>query len=109
VHRHTRKVLKVYAERRALIAQLLREELAEHLHFDLPDGGLAVWARFAPSVDMLRLVDTARRERLQLLPGSAFSLSGRDVQGARLGFASLDELELRRAVQRLRAALRKLR
>lgn len=109
VHRHTRKVLRVYAERRARIAQLLREELAEHLQFDLPDGGLAVWVRFAPSVDVMRLVDTARRERLQLLPGSAFSVSGRDVQGARLGFASLDESELPRAVQRLRAALRKLR
>ncbi|HEX4052308.1 MAG TPA: PLP-dependent aminotransferase family protein [Steroidobacteraceae bacterium] len=108
VHRHTRRVLKVYAERRELIARLLRDELADHLQFDLPDGGLAVWARFTPPVDVLRLVEAARRERLQLLPGSGFSVSGRDVQGVRLGFASLDEDELRRAVARLRAALRKL-
>jgi GntR family transcriptional regulator/MocR family aminotransferase len=109
VHRHTRRVLKIYAERRELIARLLRDELADHLQFDLPDGGLAVWARLAPPVDVLRLVEAARRERLQLLPGSGFSLSGRDVQAVRLGFASLDEAELRRAVQRLSAALHKLR
>lgn len=109
VHRHTRKVLKVYAERRALMARLLREALAERLAFDLPDGGLAVWARFVPAVDIAALVQAARRERLQLLPGSAFALSGADVQGVRLGFASLDESELRRAVQRLRTALAHLR
>lgn len=109
VQRHTRKVLRIYAERRALIARLLREELADHLQFDLPDGGLAVWARFTPALDVLRLVESARRERLQLLPGSAYSLFGHDVQGVRLGFASLDEIELRRAVQRLRSALRTLR
>ncbi len=109
VHRHTRKVLRIYAQRRELLAQLLREELDGHLEFDLPDGGLAVWVRFTPAVDAARLIEAARRERLQLLPGSAFSLSGAAVQGARLGFASLDETELRRAVQRLRAAFGKLR
>ncbi len=109
VHRHTRKVLRVYAERRALIARLLQEELAGHLQFDLPDGGLAVWARVAASINVARLADAARAERLQLLPGGAFSLSGQSVQGVRLGFASLDEAELRRAVQRLRTALGKLR
>jgi GntR family transcriptional regulator/MocR family aminotransferase len=109
VHRHTRRVLKVYAERRALMDRLLREELDGHIEFDLPDGGLAVWARFRPGVDLVRLAELARHERLHFLPGSAFSISAQPVQGARLGFASLDAAELHRAVQRLRLALTKLR
>jgi GntR family transcriptional regulator/MocR family aminotransferase len=109
VHRHTRRVLRIYAQRRELLAQLLREELDGQLQFDLPDGGLAVWVRFAAATDTMRLIEAAHRERLQLLPGSAFSLSGAEVRGARLGFASLDETELRRAVQRLRTACAKLR
>jgi GntR family transcriptional regulator/MocR family aminotransferase len=109
VHRHTRKVLRIYAERRALIARLLREELAGLLEFDLPDGGLAVWVRLTATLDIKHLPEAARQERLQLLPGSAFSVAGRSVQGLRLGFASLDDTELRRGVQRLRAALRRLR
>jgi GntR family transcriptional regulator/MocR family aminotransferase len=109
VHRHTRKVLKLYRERRAALASALREELAGTVDFDLPDGGLAVWVRFAESIDLTRLAQLAREERLHLLPGSAFALTPRRVQGARLGFARLDALELKRATQRLRAALTKLR
>jgi GntR family transcriptional regulator / MocR family aminotransferase len=109
VHRHTRKVLRVYAERRGLIAELLRERFAERIAFDLPDGGLAVWVRFEAGVDVTRLCELAREERLNVLPGSAFSLTGQPVQGVRLGFASLDAGELRRAVDRLRNAFAKLR
>ncbi len=109
IHRHTRRVLKIYGERRALLAKLLVEELSAHVDFDLPDGGLAVWVRFRSDVDPVRLADLARRERLQLLPGGAFSLTGRPVPGARLGFASLDPDELRRAAQRLGVALDAMR
>jgi GntR family transcriptional regulator/MocR family aminotransferase len=109
IHRHTRKVLKIYGERRALLAQLLREELSGDIDFDLPDGGLAVWVRLRAGVDPVRLAELARLQRLQLLPGDAFSITARRVQGARLGFASLDPDELRRAVQRLAAALAAVR
>jgi GntR family transcriptional regulator/MocR family aminotransferase len=109
VHRHTRRVLKIYAERRALIDRLLREELEGHIQFDLPEGGLAVWARFKPGLDLAHLADTARRERLHFQPGGAFAIDAQPVHGARLGFASLDAGELRLAVRRLRVALTKLR
>jgi len=109
VHRHTRKVMRVYAERRALIADLLRDRFDGRIEFDLPDGGLAVWVRFEAGIDVARLAELARRERLQFLPGGAFSLTAQPVQGARLGFASLDVGELRRAVDRLWAALESLR
>jgi GntR family transcriptional regulator/MocR family aminotransferase len=109
IHRHTRKVLRIYSERRALLAQILREEFSAQIDFDLPDGGLAVWVRFRAGVDPVRLAELACGEHLQILPGDAFSLTARRVAGARLGFASLDPNELRRAAQRLGAALAALR
>jgi DNA-binding transcriptional MocR family regulator len=42
------------------------------------------------------------------MPSAAFSINDKPVHGLRLGFASLNEAELRRAVQRLNAAYRKL-
>lgn len=108
VHRHTRKVLKLYAERRQLMAQLL-QGLAPDAEFDLPDGGLAIWLRFADAIDLHQLATLARAERLQLLPGDAFAIQPQRVQGARLGFASLEPAELRRAVDKLGSALRKMR
>jgi GntR family transcriptional regulator/MocR family aminotransferase len=109
IHRHTRRVLKIYSERRATMAQLLRQDFGGRLDFNLPDGGLAVWVRFGADIDLPRLAELARAERVDFLPGSAFSLTGQRVQGARLGFASLDGGELRHASQRLRAAWARLR
>jgi GntR family transcriptional regulator/MocR family aminotransferase len=127
LHRHARKMLKVYAERRALLAELLHDRLAGQIEFDLPDGGLAIWARFAAGVNVTRLAELARHESLNILPGNAFCATNhaeqavkgvrgaqgeargaQQVQALRLGFASLDARELRRAVDLLRAALAKL-
>jgi GntR family transcriptional regulator/MocR family aminotransferase len=50
IHRHTRRVLRVYSERRTMMAGLLREHFGSDIEFDLPDGGLAVWVRFKDGV-----------------------------------------------------------
>jgi GntR family transcriptional regulator/MocR family aminotransferase len=108
LHRHTRKVLQRYRERRTLLAELLADAFDERVTFTLPDGGLAVWLRFDPSVDLERLAVLARIQRVQVMPSAAFSINDKPVHGLRLGFASLNEAELPRAVQRLDAAYRKL-
>ncbi|MEJ1962851.1 MAG: PLP-dependent aminotransferase family protein [Gammaproteobacteria bacterium] len=109
IHRHTRRVMRIYSERRTYIAKLLEEHFGSAIDFDLPDGGLAVWVRFQGAVDVDRLLQLARVEGVQFLPGSAFAITGGRVQGARLGFASLDPGELRKATQRLSTALGKMR
>jgi len=53
---------------------------------------------------MLMSSPPGRAEGVQLLPGSAFATASARVQGARLGFASLDPAELRKATHRLRVA-----
>jgi GntR family transcriptional regulator/MocR family aminotransferase len=109
IHRHTRRVLRVYAERRLLIAELLTNLFGAEIEFNMPDGGLAVWVRFQDSVDVDKLARLALAEGVSILPGSAFATGSARVQGARLGFASLDPTELRKAMQRLRVAFDKLR
>jgi GntR family transcriptional regulator/MocR family aminotransferase len=108
IHRHTRRVLRVYSERRTLMAELLRENFGSDIEFDLPDGGLAVWVRFKGNIDVDEFARLARAQGVQLLPGSAFATASAHVQGARLGFASLDPAELRNATHRLRVAFGKL-
>lgn len=109
IHRHTRKVLQIYGRRRTLMGQLLTSAFDGRVSFDLPPGGLAVWLRFDPAVNLVRLAELAQAERVRFQPGSIFATEGQAVQGARLGFASLDDTELRRAVQRLSSAFAKLR
>jgi GntR family transcriptional regulator/MocR family aminotransferase len=104
VKRHTRRALKVYAERRGVFADLLRRELSDHVSFQLPDGGLAIWIDVDPAVDLDAVSTSAARSGLRFYPGGAFAMDGAPVAGARLGFARLNPAELEQAVARLRRA-----
>jgi GntR family transcriptional regulator/MocR family aminotransferase len=102
---HARKVLRIYAARRECLARQLREAFAEKVSFSLPQGGLALWVNFDPSIDLETLAQTARRHLVALTPGQAFATNGHPPAGARLGFGSLNEPELAEAANRLKKAL----
>jgi GntR family transcriptional regulator/MocR family aminotransferase len=104
LHRHTRKVMKLYGERREHFAGLLKSQFGSRIEFAIPDGGLAFWVQFRDT-DLDRLAEAAARHGVTILPASAFTTTPRPVHAARLGFASMDLTELRKATQRLRAAL----
>ena len=108
IRRHARKVLRIYDARRMLFADLLKREFGSAIEFDVPDGGLAFWVRFAGDVDVGKLVANAARHGVKILPGATYSMSGEATSGLRLGFASLNEQELAEAVKRLAASWRSL-
>jgi GntR family transcriptional regulator/MocR family aminotransferase len=101
--RHLRRVRRTYAERRDLLADLLRLELGGHLSFSLPDGGLALWLRAEGGLGLEGLVGAARREGLLLHPPGRFFL-GEAWPCTRMAFAQADPDGLREAVRRLKAA-----
>jgi GntR family transcriptional regulator/MocR family aminotransferase len=105
IRRHTRRVMKVYAERRRVFAGLLSQSLNSLADFSLPDGGLAVWLNFADHVDPAALPAAALAQRLRVYPGAAFAADGAPVRGVRLGYARLNVVELAQAVGRLRRAV----
>jgi GntR family transcriptional regulator/MocR family aminotransferase len=106
VHSHTRKVMKIYVERRDAFAKLLTKHFNSDIEFSLPDGGLAFWLRFARTVDVDAMTRAARRIGIDLLPGSHFSNSGVAIQAARLGFARMTTDEIQVATRKLKEAFR---
>ncbi len=102
---HTRKVLRIYAERRECLAAALAAELGAAVRFTAPQGGLALWLTFANGIDAAGLAKAAMAQGVGFTPGQAFASETEVVNGARLGFGSLDETELREAVLRLKRAL----
>jgi GntR family transcriptional regulator/MocR family aminotransferase len=104
LHRHTRKVMKLYGDRRDTFAGLLKSLFAGRIEFTVPDGGLAFWVKFK-GADLDRLAAAAARHGVTILPASAFTTTPRPVDAARLGFASMDTSELKKATQRLYNAL----
>jgi GntR family transcriptional regulator / MocR family aminotransferase len=105
--RHFRKALRTYHARRDFFCDLLTTELADNVQFMKPDGGLAVWATFAPDIDMAALAERAGRAGLFLSSGLVHNPPGQApaLNSTRLGFASSTEEELAKAVAVLKSVL----
>ncbi len=104
VQRHVRRARCIYRDRRALFIELLRQGFGAQLEFDVPNGGVALWVR-ASDIDMSAWATAAVRHKVAFQSGEHFDFNSRPVRAARLGFACLDNAELREAVRRLRTAL----
>ena len=102
--RHIRKTRRIYAARRDVLAHELTAHLNDALQFDIPAGGLALWVRLRPQFSAKIWADRARRLGVDLHPWT----QGPDATCAhnafRLGFAHLEEAELKRLVALLVAS-----
>ncbi len=103
--RHLRKTKKAYAARRDHLIKLLSPFQGSRFTFESPSGGLAVWLKALPEVDLESWVLSARNRGLVLHPPSRFSFA-QASQGTRMGFSQLDEVGLEQAVDRLNLAWR---
>jgi GntR family transcriptional regulator/MocR family aminotransferase len=101
--RHARRMRGIYAARREVLAQELRS--LPCLEFDLPAGGIGVWTRVDPSVDVAAWQARAAGHGVSFRIGRQFSADAVPPNALRLGFAALDEGELAEAVRRMRRAL----
>ena len=101
--RHLKKSVKVYRQRRDFFVRLLREQLGDFVRFQPPAGGMAVWTTFSPTVDLLALEAYARRQGIWLDDVRRWQT----YRALRLGFASLNEEEMRRGVGVLRDGIQR--
>ncbi|BDD12043.1 GntR family transcriptional regulator (plasmid) [Fulvitalea axinellae] len=97
IQQHLRKSLRIYQKRRDLMAEILTQDFAEFLQFEIPSGGMSIWAEAVNDLD-LELVSARMIKRYGWwIPDykkfNAFGLNHRE--GIRLGFASLNEKEMR--------------
>lgn len=101
--RHTRRMRRVYRARRDVLVDALAPIRA--LSVDVPRGGMALWVRsdVAPALVEKR----AAREGVGIATARAYALAPEAGSRpyVRLGFAALDESELREAARRLARAL----
>ena len=103
--RHIRRMRRIYAQRRAVMVGALRQNLSEFITFDVPPGGMALWARLADGLDADACASAAADRGVLVQPSSRFT-DARDVHALRIGFASLPEARLEEAVRRLGEAVR---
>jgi GntR family transcriptional regulator/MocR family aminotransferase len=103
IQRHLKKALKIYQERRDVFTSLLQEELGEELSFTSPPGGLSVWTKWNPKLNLMRISKNCLKRNLHL-PQELLYQTGNST-AMRLGFGNLTEQELAESVNILRQAV----
>jgi len=108
IKRHLKKANKIYHARRDYFCNLLTKELSRYLAFEVPDGGLAVWASYLNGLSAKKVADTARELGLSLGNGCEYYHYGDpSSKTVRLGFASLTFEEMEEAIGLLKKAILK--
>ena len=105
---HIRAVSAMYGRKAALMAQLLQEKCPQ-VSFEMPQGGMFLWATLPPVVPVPEFVQACLDEKLAVIPGSAFYVdASAPCQGVRLNFSTPSEDAICRGVDIMARVLRKL-
>jgi GntR family transcriptional regulator/MocR family aminotransferase len=106
IQKHLRKSLRVYRERRDAFCRLLKEELADYVQFQVPDGGLAVWTKFEASIDLVALAQRSLQQDLYFSDNLWHKNAAIQMNATRLGFASSTPEELAQCIDILLGLLK---
>ncbi len=73
----------------------MQKNLKNEVNFQIPEAGMAVWAKFDKQIDLVKTAENARKNGLYLSNGLQHNLPDKNNNSTRLGFASstVDELE----------------
>lgn len=105
IRRHLRKAIQHYRYRRDVLCELLNQEMNSYIEFKKPEGGLAAWVRFDKALDLPTIAQKAAQKGLYFPNGLGYNPPNQLLNATRLGFASLNEEELEKAVQLLRSCI----
>ncbi|MFY0652212.1 MAG: PLP-dependent aminotransferase family protein [Cyclobacteriaceae bacterium] len=89
IQRCLKKAVLAYKKRRDIFCSTLHSEIGDQIQFNIPDGGMAIWATFKNGIIIKELVTQAESNGLFLNIDPE-----RTPHSCRFGFASMDEKEL---------------
>lgn len=98
IRRHLAKTLRTYRHRRDFFCTLLKDKLRGEVEFKTPEGGMAVWVKFADDINFDSLVMEASKRGLHINHASVYNPDSTNLNSTRMGFASLNEEEMERAI-----------
>jgi len=109
IHRYKKKAIKAYQKRLDLFCELFKKhELSQHADYERPEGGLAVWVRWKPHINLVTLSEHCESKELSLSNGLGYNPPGQLLNSNRMGFAFLNESEMTRAFQILTQAIEEI-
>ncbi|MFJ6484467.1 aminotransferase-like domain-containing protein [Streptomyces sp. NPDC091682] len=102
---HISTVRTAYRARRDALQSALSRSLPADCEWNLPAGGMFLWARLPEGHDATDLLGTAVAHGVAFVPGAPFYATAPDPRTLRLNFTTHAPAEIAEGVDRLRAAL----
>ncbi len=96
---------EVYARRLSVLLECAREHLTGLLEISAIEAGLQTVGRLCDGIDGETAARAAAEHDVEVTPLSRYDRGRAAREGLHLGFASVDEKEIRRGVRQLAAAL----
>jgi GntR family transcriptional regulator/MocR family aminotransferase len=107
IKRHMKKALNIYHQRRDFVCDLLQQKLSDVIDFKVPDGGLAIWAKFDKSVPLIPLTEKMKAQGVVLSSGTVHNNEiNSSLNATRMGFGFMTEKESEHAVSVLTKTIR---
>lgn len=105
INRILKKLRKTYQERRDYFCKKLKVELGQHLHFNVPTGGLSIWINFNQSINLIELKRNCAKKGL-FIPQTILYQTKKQT-AIRIGFAHLNFEEIDEVVTILKEEITK--
>ncbi|MBC3381430.1 PLP-dependent aminotransferase family protein [Serratia fonticola] len=99
------KIRAAYKQKGEILAGLVEKELGDVISFDMPKGGMFLWARFRQQFNATEWLNTTLKQGVVFVPGEYFFSDKPDRSTFRLSFATATEQQMQEAVARLRHSL----
>jgi len=98
IRRHMKKSLQEYHRRRDFLCSLLTSHFSDIIDFKIPDGGLAIWAKFDKSIPLPPLTEKLKTQGIVMSNGLIHNTGSASLNSTRLGFAWMNEKETEKAI-----------
>jgi GntR family transcriptional regulator/MocR family aminotransferase len=104
--KHIKKANKLYTKRCAYTCRMLERRLSQWINFKYPSGGMAIWIRFNPSIDLAMFIRRSAAMGLHFLSTQYTNTESMNHNGLRFGYASLSEPEIEKAISIMETCLK---
>ncbi|MBV8749201.1 MAG: PLP-dependent aminotransferase family protein, partial [Candidatus Eremiobacteraeota bacterium] len=105
---HLRRVRTTYRERRDAMIAALGREMPPHVGWNVPDGGMFLWATVGAGIDTEDLFAHASGDGVVFVPGRPFYPAKDRGDGMRLNFSAMPPERIAEGIARLGRAVRHL-
>jgi GntR family transcriptional regulator/MocR family aminotransferase len=107
--RHLRRMRKTYEERLGILLECSREYLSEFMEVAPIEAGLQTIGVFRRNVSAELVAERADKEGVDVVPLSRFCHAAKVPEGLQIGFAGVQEKEIKVGVMKLRKVFERLR